>query len=249
MSQNDPKNQKNTKRKKIINAVLVAVGSLSLGIGAVGVVVPVLPTFPFLLLTLICYTKGSVKFERWFKSTKLYHKSLEPFIKTKAMTNANKVKVLLLITALISIPIILVDVLPMRIVLAAVILMHYYIFIFRIKSVSKTELAERLAKIRAEEAEKENIKADNIENDIAENDDIKADNNKSNITENDYIKADNNKRNIIENGNIKADNIGNNIAEKDNIETNNLENNIAENDDIKANNIENNISENEKTNL
>jgi hypothetical protein len=70
----------------------------------------------------------------------MYVKYLEPFVKTKAMTNASKVKVLILITGLISIPIIMVDALPMRIVLAAIIFLHYYIFIFRIKSVTKAQL-------------------------------------------------------------------------------------------------------------
>ncbi|MDR2090214.1 MAG: YbaN family protein [Clostridiales bacterium] len=143
-----PKTKKN---KKIINAVLIAAGSVSLGIGVVGIILPLLPTTPFFFLTLICYAKGSKKFEKWFLSTALYKKYLETFVKTKAMTNAGKAKVLILITALISIPIILVDVLPMRIVLACVILLHYYIFIFRIKSLSKAELNALLEKIRAEE--------------------------------------------------------------------------------------------------
>ncbi|MDR1939684.1 MAG: YbaN family protein [Clostridiales bacterium] len=39
-------------------------GSLSLGLGVVGIVLPIIPTTPFFLLTLACYTKGSQKFER-----------------------------------------------------------------------------------------------------------------------------------------------------------------------------------------
>ncbi|MDR3262755.1 MAG: YbaN family protein [Clostridiales bacterium] len=140
--------------KKIINAILIAVGSVSLAIGVVGIFLPILPTTPFLLLTLVCYAKGSKRFERWFLSTKLYRKYLEAFLKTHAMTNGSKVRVLLLITALISIPIILVDVLPMRIVLGAVILFHWVYFIFFVKSVSKERLAELLAAVREKEAQK-----------------------------------------------------------------------------------------------
>lgn len=139
-------------RKKIASAVLIALGSVSLGLGAVGIFLPILPTVPFLLLTLVCYAKGSPRFERWFVSTRVYKKRLEAFVKTRAMTNAGKARTLLFIAALISVPIILVDVLPMRIVLGAVILFHFVYFIFFVKSVSKARLAEMLSEIKAKEA-------------------------------------------------------------------------------------------------
>ena len=48
---------------------LVVVGCISLGIGAVGAVLPFLPTFPFLMLTAICFTASSERLNNWFKST------------------------------------------------------------------------------------------------------------------------------------------------------------------------------------
>ena len=141
-------------KKRVIDGILIGLGFLSLGVGAVGIVLPLLPSFPFFLLTLVCFAKGSRKFHRWFVATKIYKKYLEPFLKTRAMTNAAKVKVLIFITVLILAPIIFVDVLPMRIVLSAVILFHYVYFIFFVKSVSKKRLNEMLEEIRAKEAER-----------------------------------------------------------------------------------------------
>jgi hypothetical protein len=68
------------------------------------------------------------------------------------MTNANKIRVLALVTILISIPIITVNALPMRIVLGIIILGHYYLFIFRIKSVTKERLKEMIEEIGEREA-------------------------------------------------------------------------------------------------
>jgi uncharacterized membrane protein YbaN (DUF454 family) len=34
-------------------------GTIALGIGVIGIIVPVLPTTPFLLLAAICYMRGS----------------------------------------------------------------------------------------------------------------------------------------------------------------------------------------------
>ena len=135
------------KLKKIKNYFFVVLGSLTLILGVIGIVLPILPTTPFLLLTLIFYTKGSEKFRNWFISTKIYKKHLDPFIKTRAMTNANKFKVLFMVTGLIMIPIIMVDVLAMRIVLGLVILGHYLYFLLRVKSVSHQELILMLEEI------------------------------------------------------------------------------------------------------
>lgn len=47
------------KRRKISKLFFVLVGHLSLGLGLVGIVVPLLPTTPFLLLAAACYMRGS----------------------------------------------------------------------------------------------------------------------------------------------------------------------------------------------
>lgn len=48
---------------KLINTALVMLGFLFLAIGLVGVLVPVLPTTPFLLLASASFVKGSSKFD------------------------------------------------------------------------------------------------------------------------------------------------------------------------------------------
>lgn len=40
-------------------------GFVALGLGAVGVVTPVLPTVPFVLLAAWCFSKGSARWEAW----------------------------------------------------------------------------------------------------------------------------------------------------------------------------------------
>ena len=43
----------------------LAAGLLSLGVGAVGIIMPLLPTTPFLLLTAYCFAQSSPKLHRW----------------------------------------------------------------------------------------------------------------------------------------------------------------------------------------
>ncbi|ARC84350.1 hypothetical protein U732_898 [Clostridium argentinense CDC 2741] len=74
--------------------VLIGLGFLSLGLGIVGIVLPILPTTPFLLLASYCFAKGSNKFHTWFIGTKIYKNHLEDFVKTRAMTLKNKLSIL-----------------------------------------------------------------------------------------------------------------------------------------------------------
>ena len=52
--------------------LLTALGLLLLGIGAVGVVIPVLPTTPFVLLAAGCFGGSSPRLYRWLEGTRLF---------------------------------------------------------------------------------------------------------------------------------------------------------------------------------
>jgi uncharacterized membrane protein YbaN (DUF454 family) len=52
-------------RSRPVRVLLVVAGTLSLGLGIVGIFVPLLPTTPFLLLASACYLRGSERLHRW----------------------------------------------------------------------------------------------------------------------------------------------------------------------------------------
>lgn len=127
------------KLKKILWTMLGCVG---LGLGAVGVVVPLLPAFPFLLLALISFAKSSEKLHRWFISTRLYKNNLESYVQGRGMSWRTKRRVMLTVTLLMAIGFALMLrkalYLPCAI-LAGVWVFHLIYFAFRVKTLAEPE--------------------------------------------------------------------------------------------------------------
>ena len=71
--------------------LFIAAGSISLGIGIVGIVVPLLPTTPFLLLTAYCYGRGSRRPQNRLLSNKLVRSYLRNYLEGKAMSLKAKI--------------------------------------------------------------------------------------------------------------------------------------------------------------
>ena len=51
--------------KKLIKYTWIVAGSISLLLGLIGILIPILPTTPFLLLTAYCYLRGSQRLYNW----------------------------------------------------------------------------------------------------------------------------------------------------------------------------------------
>ncbi len=122
---------------KIKKVLYVVLGCIGVGLGAVGAVVPLMPAFPFLLLAAFCFAKSSEKLNNWFIGTKLYKDNLESYIKEKGMTKKVKIRVLIMITLLMSIGFFILLKREIWVgiwILAAVWLFHILYFIFGIKT-------------------------------------------------------------------------------------------------------------------
>ena len=119
----------------IKKAFFIVLGCLSLGLGAVGAVLPILPTVPSLMLAAFCFAKSSEKLHNWSISTKLYKKNLESFVQGKGMAMKTKIRIMVMVTILMSIGFIMMHAAPVgRIILGFVWIFHVLYFIFGIKT-------------------------------------------------------------------------------------------------------------------
>lgn len=123
------------KIKKILYIIL---GCIGLVLGAIGTVVPMLPSFPFLLLAAFCFAKSSEKLYNWFINTKLYKKNLESYVQGRGMTWSTKIGIICTVTILMSIGFVMMSKVPVgRIILACVWAFHVIYFIFGVKTLKE----------------------------------------------------------------------------------------------------------------
>lgn len=123
--------------KKIFWIVL---GCIGVGLGAVGAVLPLLPTFPFLLLAAFSFAKSSERLHTWFVNTKLYKKNLESYVQGKGMTRATKLRIMATVTVLMAVGftvMMLKAVYVPCIILACVWVFHIVYFTFGVKTLEE----------------------------------------------------------------------------------------------------------------
>lgn len=127
------------KKNKIVRGCFLAVGLLSLVIGTIGIVIPILPTVPFYLLSMFCFVRGNRKFAQWFYQTKLYQKHVGHFAKDHQMTLIGEIFLLLFVSVMLLTSLYFINKPVMSIVFTILITMKYAYFVFRITPVSRKE--------------------------------------------------------------------------------------------------------------
>lgn len=144
-----------------MKVVFIILGFVFVGLGCLGIPLPVLPTTPFLMLAAICFAKGSRRLDAWFKSTKLYHKHLESFVQKREMTLKAKLTILFTASAMLLLSFGMMQYKAMvngnsvgniigRIIIMCMIPIKYVYFFTRIKTIpAKEDAVEAEKKISA----------------------------------------------------------------------------------------------------
>lgn len=111
------KNITKLKENELKKYILISLGFLSLGLGILGIFLPLLPTTPFLLLTSYCFLKSSKRLHEKLLAHKVLGTYIKNFQENKSIPRKVKVCILLTLWASIGISFCLVDNLIVRILL------------------------------------------------------------------------------------------------------------------------------------
>ncbi|MCB1850611.1 MAG: YbaN family protein [Gammaproteobacteria bacterium] len=107
------------------HVMLITAGWLSLGFGLLGVVLPLLPTTPFLLLSAWCFARSSRRFYDWLTGNRYFGPVIRRWEEQRTMERRVKQRALLLVMVSFSITLLLVPLstlLRMSLVLMALLL-------------------------------------------------------------------------------------------------------------------------------
>jgi uncharacterized membrane protein YbaN (DUF454 family) len=108
-------------KRGFFRTVLFACGSLSLGLGILGIFLPILPTTPFLILAAILYARSSKRLHYWIMNNRLFGRYIRNYVSGGGIPLSAKVIMLILLWVTIGISaFFVVSNLVLRIILACV---------------------------------------------------------------------------------------------------------------------------------
>ena len=105
---------------RVPRPVLFAIGVLSVVLGAIGVVLPLVPTTPFLLLAAACFSRSSRRMHAWLLRNRVFGPVLRDWENGGAIARPVKILATVMMLGLISYPLGFLEIaLPAKITAAA----------------------------------------------------------------------------------------------------------------------------------
>lgn len=127
-------------------AFFIALGCVSLALGTIGIVLPILPTVPFYLLTAFCFANSSERLHDWFIHTTVYKKYIGSYFRRRGMTKKAKCLLIGTVTAIMVPGFILMDKVPVgRAIMLVVWMGHIFYFGFKVQTIPQQEADEAMA--------------------------------------------------------------------------------------------------------
>lgn len=104
----------------IRKAILIFCGTVCVGLGVVGMFLPLMPTTVFLLLAAYCYSRSSEKFHNWLLNNRLCGSYIRNYKSGKGISVKQKVSTILTLWLSIGISMMFVGNIWVRLMLAAI---------------------------------------------------------------------------------------------------------------------------------
>ena len=102
---------------RILRALLISAGFISVVLGIIGAVLPVLPTTPFLILAAICFSYSSEKFFNKIISNKYFGKNVKDYLEGRGIPLKAKIAAVSILWISIGVSCYFIGILWLRILL------------------------------------------------------------------------------------------------------------------------------------
>lgn len=119
---------------RAVRAMLVVVGTLCVVLGVIGILLPVLPTTPFLLLAAACYARASERFYRWLLGNPTFGPTIREWRRHRSIAYRTKVVAIAMMSITIAFSIALLSRYPLVQVLLALMGVIVGVWLYRVPS-------------------------------------------------------------------------------------------------------------------
>lgn len=117
-----------------VRGLLLAVGTLCVGLGFLGLFLPVLPTTPFLLLAAACYARASERFHGWLLGNPVFGPLIREWQRHRSIPHRAKVNAIALMVLTLGVSIVFFVSHPLVRALLAVFGAALALYLYRIPS-------------------------------------------------------------------------------------------------------------------
>jgi uncharacterized membrane protein YbaN (DUF454 family) len=101
-------------RSRPLRIAFAVIGTIALAIGVLGIVLPILPTTPFLLLAAACYARASTRLYGWLLGQSALGPIIARWRESGSLAPGVKVRAIVIVVVTFSVSILLVDALLVR---------------------------------------------------------------------------------------------------------------------------------------
>ncbi len=105
---------------EIKRLIFFTLGATFLGVGVIGIVIPVLPTTPLVLASFLCFSQSSKKAEKWISNNRYFGSYIENYKTKKGVPLDVKLKSILFLWVMLIASIILMDQYSLHLILILV---------------------------------------------------------------------------------------------------------------------------------
>lgn len=120
-----------------MKVLFLILGVLSFILGAIGVILPILPTTPFLLLSAFLFARSSEKFHERLLKTKLYQKYINEMVIERKTTRKKRNQSLFTVTLIFLLAIVITPVWIGKVCLIIVMSIHHFIMLKKVEIINE----------------------------------------------------------------------------------------------------------------
>jgi uncharacterized protein len=106
MESRAPSSRRHRSRSRLVRALFNIAGAVALGLGLVGIFLPLLPTTPFVLLAAACFARGSERFHQWLLANRTFGPMVFEWERHRSLPYRTKVTAIVLMSLTMAISIV-----------------------------------------------------------------------------------------------------------------------------------------------